>query len=99
MELLGYCNLTDPNAAGDMFLVSSIEQTSYNTYITLYRLYDAWQQKYKVNKRFYTKNPLQSGDIIQVIFEEKPKWKKVDDEFVRTGETEIIIKGYRKMGE
>ena len=97
MELLGYCNLTDPNAAGDMFLVSSIEQTSYNTYITLYRLYDAWQQKYKVNKRFYTKNPLQSGDIIQVIFEEKPKWKKVDDEFVRTGETEIVLKAYRKI--
>ena len=99
MELLGYCNLTDPTAAGDIFLVDNIEQTSYNIYITLYRLYDAWQQKYKVNKRFYTKNPLQNADIIQVIFEEKPKWKKVDDDFVRTGETEIIIKGYRKMGE
>ena len=57
----------------------------------------SWSQKYKVNKRFYTKNPLQSGDIIQVISEEKPKWKKVDDEFIKTGETEIVLKAYRKI--
>ncbi len=97
IEHLGYCNFSDPKRDVSDYLMLNVQTTGYGTkLLKIYNLAYAAERTYKVNKQWAAKHDCKAGDVIKVVLEDKPKWKKLDNgEFVKTGETEVQIKAFK----
>lgn len=100
-ELLGYVDGSDPNRDVNDWLVLGVETTSYGTaWLRLYNLCYGAERHYKVDKRWATSHRCKSGDVLKVVLEDKPKFKKLDDgKFVKTGEVETVVKMFKILEE
>lgn len=96
--LLGYTILADRNVDPNQWIISDIESSTYGTTkLTLYNIHYGAIKKYKVNKKWFQTHPINIGDCITCVLQEKNKFiKNSDGEFIRTNEKEIIIKCYKK---
>ena len=100
-ELLGYVDGSDPSRDVNDWLVLGVETTSYGTaWLRLYNLCYGAERHYKVDKRWATSHICKAGDVVKVVLEEKPKFKKLDDgKFVKTGEVETVVKMFKILEE
>lgn len=100
-ELLGYVDGSDPSRDVNDWLVLGVETTSYGTvWLRLYNLCYGAERHYKVDKRWAASHRCKSGDVLKVVLEDKPKFKKLDDgKFVKTGEVETVIKMFKILEE
>lgn len=100
-ELLGYVDGSDPSRDANDWLVLGVETTSYGTvWLRLYNLCYGVERHYKVDKRWATSHSCKAGDVLKVILEDKPKFKKLDDgKFVKTGEVETVVKMFKILEE
>ena len=100
-ELLGYVDGSDPSRDVNDWLVLGVETTSYGTaWLKLYNLCYGAERHYKVDKRWATSHSCKAGDVLKVVLEEKPKFKKLDDgKFVKTGEVETVVKMFKILEE
>ena len=100
-ELLGYVDGSDPNRDVNDWLVLGVETTSYGTaWLRLYNLCYGAERHYKVDKRWATSHSCKAGDVLKVVLEDKPKFKKLDDgKFVKTGEVETVVKMFKILEE
>ena len=100
-ELLGYVDGSDPSRDVNDWLVLGVETTSYGTvWLRLYNLCYGAERHYKVDKRWATSHRCKSGDVLKVMLEDKPKFKKLDDgKFVKTGEVETVVKMFKILEE
>ena len=96
--LLGYTILADRNVDPNQWIISDIESSTYGTTkLTLYNIHYGAIKKYKVNKKWFQTHPINIGDCITCVLQEKNKFiKNSDGEFIRTNEKEIIVKCYKK---
>ena len=97
IKYLGYTTLT---YHCNYFGVEDFEVNKYGTpYIKLYRLATGESDVYKVDKKWYNQftteynGKLEQGDILDITLQEKPKRRKVNDEWVENG-TELIITAF-----
>lgn len=100
-ELLGYVDGSDSSRDVNDWLVLGVETTSYGTaWLRLYNLCYGAERHYKVDKRWATSHSCKAGDVLKVVLEEKPKFKKLDDgKFVKTGEVETVVKMFKILEE
>lgn len=100
-DLLGYVDGSDPSRDVNDWLVLGAETTSYGTvWLRLYNLCYGAERHYKVDKRWATSHSCKSGDVLKVVLEDKPKFKKLDDgKFVKTGEVETVVKMFKILEE
>lgn len=100
-ELLGYVDGSDPSRDVNDWLVLGVETTSYGTaWLRLYNLCYGAERHYKVDKRWATNHSCKAGDVLKVVLEDKPKFKKLDDgKFVKTGEVETVVKMFKILEE
>ena len=100
-ELLGYVDGSDPSRDVNDWLVLGVETTSYGTaWLRLYNLCYGAERHYKVDKRWATSHTCKAGDVLKVVLEDKPKFKKLDDgKFVKTGEVETVVKMFKILEE
>ena len=100
-ELLGYVDGSDPSRDVNDWLVLGVETTSYGTvWLRLYNLCYGAERHYKVDKRWLTSHSCKAGDVVKVVLEDKPKFKKLDDgKFVKTGEVETVVKMFKILEE
>ena len=99
--LLGYVDGSDPSRDVNDWLVLGVETTSYGTaWLMLYNLCYGAERHYKVDKRWATSHSCKAGDVLKVVLEDKPKFKKLDDgKFVKTGEVETVVKMFKILEE
>ena len=102
LQYLGYTTLT---YNCNYFGVELFELNKYGTpYIKLYRLATGESDIYKVDKKWYNQftteyhGKLEQGDILDITLQEKPKRRKVDDEWVENG-TELVITAFCRIGD
>lgn len=100
-ELLGYVDGSDPSRDVNDWLVLGVETTNYGTtWLRLYNLCYGAERHYKVDKRWATSHSCKAGDVVKVVLEDKPKFKKLDDgKFVKTGEVETVVKMFKILEE
>lgn len=100
-ELLGYVDGSDPSRDVNDWLVLGVETTNYGTaWLRLYNLCYGAERHYKVDKRWATSHSCKAGDVLKVVLEDKPKFKKLDDgKFVKTGEVETFVKMFKILEE
>ena len=100
-ELLGYVDGSDPSRDVNDWLVLGVETTSYGTvWLRLYNLCYGAERHYKVDKRWAASHNCKAGDVLKVVLEDKPKFKKLDDgKFVKTGEVETVVKMFKILEE
>ena len=100
-ELLGYVDGSDPSRDVNDWLVLGVETTSYGmVWLRLYNLCYGAERHYKVDKRWATSHSCKAGDVLKVVLEDKPKFKKLDDgKFVKTGEVETVVKMFKILAE
>ena len=100
-ELLGYVDGSDPSRDVNDWLVLGVETTSYGTaWLRLYNLCYGAERHYKVDRRWATSHSCKAGDVLKVVLEDKPKFKKLDDgKFVKTGEVETVVKMFKILEE
>ena len=84
-EYLGYVSFTMPEQRGT-WVVTAID-TKYSPRLNVYELSTGRSETVKISKRDYQENPLVIGDTVRLTITEKPKMKKVGDEWVQS-ETE-----------
>ena len=84
-EYLGYVSFTMPKQKG-VWVVTAID-TKYSPRLNIYELSTGRSDTVKISKRDYQENPLVIGDTVRLTIVEKPKMKKVGDEWVQS-ETE-----------
>ncbi|MEG1353731.1 MAG: PHP domain-containing protein [Bacilli bacterium] len=91
--LLGYTNIIDSDC--NYFGVASLEKNQWgNTFLTLYEIRTGYVHTYKVSKKWYADYPCKQGDILDCAFEFKEKRKKIEENWINTGEYETILKLY-----
>ena len=73
-EYLGYIDLVDPTKPTKAIVMDV--NCKYTPKITLYRLRDGQTISVKLKKKSYESNPISSGTIIDYRTEQKPAWKK-----------------------
>lgn len=100
-ELLGYVDGSDPSRDVNDWLVLGVETTSYGTvWLRLYNLCYGAERHYKVDKRWAASHSCKAGDVLKVVLEDKPKFKKLDDgKFVKTGDVETVVKMFKILEE
>ena len=80
-EYLGYASTIIPNNRNLAVVMS--EDFKYSPKIGLYMLATGQQITVKISKKNYTQNPFMLGDVLSVVTENRPKWKKVGEEWVQ----------------
>lgn len=97
LEYLGYCTVSDQNSDPNDWLVLDVKTTGYGTvYVKIYNLCFGVERTHKINRQYYSKNPINVGDCIKAVIQEKDKYKKNEDgEWIKTGEKENIIKCWK----
>lgn len=100
-ELLGYISLTLPDIAEHYYYITKITGNA-SRMVSLYQLKTGKTEKYKVRKAYFEKNPLEEGQIINVIeITEDYKWRCTNSattgkkEFERTDEREFLLTRYK----
>lgn len=98
-ELLGYVDGSDPRRDVNEWLVLAVETTSYGTaWLRLYNLAYGAERHYKVDRRWAASHSCKAGDVLKVVLDDKPKFKKLDDgKFVKTGEMETVVKMFKVL--
>lgn len=92
-EMLDYVDGSDPKQDVNDWLVLDIKASGYGAvWMRLYNLTYGAERTYRLNKQWAAKHQCKAGDVIKAVLEDRPKWRKVDDKFVKTGETEVQIK-------
>lgn len=91
-EYLGYISYTNPKFQNTGFVLNV--DTKYSPKISVYRLDTGETITYKLAKTAYQKNPFDKGNIIKFYSENRPKSKKVNDEWIKLAETEPWITSY-----
>ena len=107
-EYLGYVNISDSSIDKRYILVTNLD-TKYSPKFDGYCLSNGKSQKLKArrkpkrrqpNNTFFEDRPFEEGDIIYVNnFERKMGMKKVDEDWVETGEFDWWCKNYRLIKE
>lgn len=97
LKYLGYTSLT---YNCQYFGVEDFALNDYGTpYIKLYRISTGESMVYKIDKKWYNQftteynGTLEQGDILDITIQEKPKRRKVDDEWVEVG-IELVITAF-----
>ena len=108
IEIMGYTMLTVPNAPMNYFALQSIEVNKYGTpFVKLYRLYDGGVIECKMDKKYFEEHPFNkdnsgkfmAGQIMKCAFKSKEKRKKVDGNWVLSGEFEYVLSAYVDVEE
>lgn len=96
LQYLGYCTVRDTSRDVNDWAVIDVRTNNYGVVILkLYNIAYGAERTYRLNKQWAVKHQCKAGAVIKVVLEDKPKWCKVDDKFVKTGETETQIKCYK----
>ena len=97
LKYLGYTSLT---YNCQYFGVEDFALNDYGTpYVKLYRIATGESDVYKIDKKWYNQftteynGTLEQGDILDITLQEKPKRRKVDDEWVEVG-TELVVTAF-----
>ena len=100
LKYLGYSNMVFDTP---YFGIESIETTQYGTtYIKLYRITTGDSLTFKVDKKWMNQfteeynGKLEQGDILDITLQEKPKKRKVDNEWVEVG-TELVVTAFCRV--
>jgi len=93
LEYLGYAQTLVSELPDSYAIVTIIEQSFSNKFITLHRLAKGGTEKIKVRGKAFDNNEFVVGDIIVTneIAEEKRK-RKIDGQWVNIDEVELILK-------
>ena len=96
VELLGYTDLIDDSVSDGYYIVTGIEATQYNTFLTIYQISTGLQMKYKVDKGWWKDYPCKIGYILNCATDVKPVWRynRELEKTEKTNEWETIIKKY-----
>ena len=94
--MLGYTDIVDESVDSDIYILTSIEKTQWNTFYTLYNISSGVSQNVKVDKKLVKEYNVKEGDVLECIFGVKVKYKKNPDEkakqqFIPTDEYETIL--------
>lgn len=81
LEYLGYLSYVNPSAASLGYVVDI--NMKYSPKISVYSLSKGTTTVYKLKKADYQKDPFEKGTILDFRAENKPKWKKVGEEWVK----------------
>ena len=73
-EYLGYVSLTIPNNRNLAVVLDA--DFKYSPKIKCYMLSTGQQITAKIAKKTYTNTPFQNGDVLSIVTEQRPKWKK-----------------------
>lgn len=100
LQYLGYTTLT---YNCNYFGVEAVEVNKYGTpYVKLYRIATGESMLFKIDKKWYNQftteynGKLEQGDILDITIQEKPKRRKVDDEWIEVG-TELVITAFCRV--
>ena len=108
IEIMGYTMLIVPSAPMNYFALQGIEVNKYGTpFVKLYRLYDGGVIECKMDKKYFEEHPFNkdnsgkfmAGQIMKCAFKSKEKRKKVDGNWVLSGEFEYVLSAYVDMKE
>lgn len=108
IEIMGYTMVTTPDAPMNYFALQGIEVNKYGTpFVKLYRLYDGGIIECKMDKKYFSEHPFVKdnkgqyvlGQIMKCIFKSKEKRKKVDGQWVMSGEFEYVLSAYVDVEE
>lgn len=108
IEIMGYTMLTVPNAPMNYFALQGVEVNKYGTpFVKLYRLYDGGVIECKMDKKYFEEHPFNkdnsgkfmAGQIMKCAFKSKEKRKKVDGNWVLSGEFEYVLSAYVDVEE
>lgn len=108
IEIMDYTMLTAPNAPMNYFALQGIEVNKYGTpFVKLYRLYDGGIIECKMDKKYFSEHPFVKdnkgqyvlGKIMKCIFKSKEKRKKVEGQWVMSGEFEYVLSAYVDVEE
>lgn len=108
IEIMGYTMLTIPNAPMNYFALQGVEVNKYGTpFVKLYRLYDGGVIECKMDKKYFEEHPFNkdnngkfmAGQIMKCAFKSKEKRKKIDGNWVLSGEFEYVLSAYVDVEE
>lgn len=98
LQYLGYCTVCDKSRDVNDWAVIDVRTNNYGAVILkLYNIAYGAERTYRLNKQWAAKHQCKAGDVIKAVLEDSPKWRKVDDKFVKTGEMEVQIKCYKVL--
>lgn len=80
-EMLGYISHTDPSRPNSAVVMNL--DCKYSPKASLYLLATGQTISAKIAKKTYQNSPFCVGDILNYRSEQRPKWKKVNDEWVQ----------------
>ena len=80
-EMLGYISYTDPSRPNSA-VVMNID-CKFSPKASLYIVGSGKTIITKITKKLYQSNPFNTGDILNFRYEQRPKWKKVNEEWVQ----------------
>lgn len=104
--IMGYCSERIPDEPMNHFALQSIQQSKYNTYFRLYRLYDGGIIEVKVDKKYYAEHPIDMKTyekemdkvpILKCSFASKQKRRKINDKWTTINEYESILNAYTEI--
>lgn len=98
IQLLGYTDIIDPTFDEFIYAVESTETNQWGTvFASLYCISDGKREQFKVDKKYYKDFPFEIGNVLKCAFRSKEKKRKINDEWIATGENEIILSVYSKI--
>jgi DNA polymerase-3 subunit alpha len=80
-EMLGYISYCDPSKPNSAVVMSV--DCKYSPKANLYLIGSSKTTTAKITKKLYQNNPFNVGDVLNFRSEQRPKWKKVDGEWVQ----------------
>jgi DNA polymerase III alpha subunit len=96
LKSLGYTDIHIDNAGRDVYMVMGIEKNKYGTpFAQLYKPKNGKSQLIKLDKKWYSKYPIEGGEVLRCEFEHKNKSRKDErGNWYKTDEKEWILKRY-----
>lgn len=101
LKYLGCCDIIIKGC--NCYGVEEFKLNDYGTpYIKLYRIATGESLTFKIDKKWYNQftteynGVLKQGDILDITLQEKPKRRKVDDEWIEVG-TELVITAFCRV--
>jgi DNA polymerase-3 subunit alpha len=80
-EMCGYISYLDPSKPNSVVVMNL--DCKYSPKASVYFLATGQTIDVKITKKLYQSNPFSGGDILNIRTEKKPKWKKVNNEWVQ----------------
>jgi DNA polymerase III alpha subunit/intein/homing endonuclease len=96
LKSLGYTDIHINNAGRDVYMVMGIEKNKYGTpFAQLYKPKNGKSQLIKLDKKWYSKYPIEGGEVLRCEFEHKNKSRKDEKgNWYKIDEKEWILKRY-----